>query len=196
MAQMAVHRTEMKLENVPLHIQEEIKTFIAGLPHIKYLEQDGNPSPQWTVLYAGTRDEALEVLFGEEKRTTGIKGAGSYLAARTAASTYGRAKAFDEVTFAASQMVHDSVHGYAELDKDALAMDARLFAAILLVKDLNFDRKEEHMRHAQEVIEVWKKGYALLDDVKGKLFVYAQEDAPTDFIGFIKSQVRVVKPDN
>jgi hypothetical protein len=50
------------------------------------------------------------------------------------------------------------------------ARDAALFARCLLVKD-KIDKK--HMKHTTERMEVWKRGFGLLCDVKGKLYVYA-----------------------
>jgi hypothetical protein len=53
-------------------------------------------------------------------------------------------------------------------------------AGLLAVSDLDFTDKEKYLAHARERCEVWMKGYALLGDVDGVLYVYAktQDDAP------------------
>ena len=54
--------------------------------------------------------------------------------------------------------------------------DAALYAVFLAVSDLDFADKEKHWTHVKARWEVWTKGYALLCDVNGKLYVYAKED--------------------
>jgi hypothetical protein len=50
------------------------------------------------------------------------------------------------------------------------ARSAALFAQILSVADLKIDIK--HKEHAAARMEVWQKGYGLITDVNGVLYVY------------------------
>ena len=50
-------------------------------------------------------------------------------------------------------------------------------ARLLVVDDLNYKDKAKHVAHVEARIEVWKKGYGLLCDVEGVLYVYAPESA-------------------
>lgn len=53
----------------------------------------------------------------------------------------------------------------------AAASDAALIARIIVCKGLPLDT--QHIRHAKARWNVWKRGYALLCDVDGVLYVYA-----------------------
>ena len=48
-----------------------------------------------------------------------------------------------------------------------------LFRSQMVVSDLDYPNKKRHKAHAKARMEVWKKGYGLYCDVKGKLYVYA-----------------------
>ena len=48
------------------------------------------------------------------------------------------------------------------------AWDAALYAMILLVPSID----EKHRKHAEARMDVWRRGYGLLCDVDGKLYVY------------------------
>jgi hypothetical protein len=55
--------------------------------------------------------------------------------------------------------------------------DAALMAAYLMLQDFEFEGKEELHAIAEACWNVWKKGYGLLCDVDGKLYVFAKEQA-------------------
>jgi len=55
-----------------------------------------------------------------------------------------------------------------------LAADsAALYVRLLLVADLDFKDKAKHMATAKAEMEVWQRGFGLITDVGGKLYVYA-----------------------
>jgi hypothetical protein len=56
----------------------------------------------------------------------------------------------------------------------AAAGDAALKARIMVCDGLPLD--EQHRIHVNARWEVWQKGYCLLCDVAGVLYVYAKED--------------------
>ena len=53
------------------------------------------------------------------------------------------------------------------------AWDAALYSDYIITSDLTFKDKEKHLAHAKARWEVWQKGYGLLCDVDGVLYVYA-----------------------
>ena len=53
------------------------------------------------------------------------------------------------------------------------ARNAALFAWMLVCLGLPMDKK--HLIHLNERMEVWRKGYCLLCDVNGTLYVYAKK---------------------
>ena len=58
-------------------------------------------------------------------------------------------------------------------DTWASAWDFALAADFIIVSDLDFKDKAKHQAHVDARIEVWRKGYGLLCDVDGVLYVYA-----------------------
>ena len=58
------------------------------------------------------------------------------------------------------------------------AWDAALLARFLVVDDLKFKDKEKHLKHVLARWEVWQKGYGLLCDVDGVLYVYCKGKPP------------------
>jgi hypothetical protein len=46
-----------------------------------------------------------------------------------------------------------------------------------MVEHLDFPGKAEHWKHVKARMQVWRKGYGLLCDVNGQLYVYAQQEA-------------------
>ncbi len=192
----AAHKVEISLPNVPSKLRKEIKDFLEEIGRIAYLRQDGNPKPEWTIFYGGTLEEARDAAMHAVKDKTskeGLKSGAAHMAMRIAAQNSGRIEALIDAMKAASSAVNGLSY-CPGLNKSDLITDARLFAASLVVKDLDFEGKAEHIAHAEAVMEVWRKGYSLYDDVHGGLFVYAEDVGPKDFISFIKSEVRVVEP--
>jgi len=53
--------------------------------------------------------------------------------------------------------------------------DAALMAGMMVVSDLDYPDKEKHEAHAKARMEIWRKGYGLLCDVNGVLYVYAKD---------------------
>ena len=54
------------------------------------------------------------------------------------------------------------------------ARDAALISDYLITSDLDFKDKAKHLAHAKARWEVWQKGYGLLCDVDGVLYVYCK----------------------
>ena len=61
-------------------------------------------------------------------------------------------------------------------DAVGAALGAALCSYYILTSDLKFKDKEKHLKHVKERWEVWEKGYGLLCDVDGQLYVYSIEE--------------------
>lgn len=53
------------------------------------------------------------------------------------------------------------------------AEDARLYCFVKIVKSLHAKIAVKHIQHAEDRMDVWRRGFGLLCDVNGKLYVYA-----------------------
>jgi hypothetical protein len=87
-------------------------------------------------------------------------------AARNAASNAAGDATWDVVGNAVGNAVGDAPW-------DAVG-DASLMVYRIITEDLKIDKK--YVKHINKRWEVWEKGYALLCDVNGVLYVYAKED--------------------
>ena len=58
------------------------------------------------------------------------------------------------------------------------ARDAALVSSIIITSDLEFKDCEKHRKYAQARWEVWKKGYGVVFDVNGVLYVYCKGKPP------------------
>ena len=128
------------------------------IPNIPYFNPDGKPKKEWRVFpnRAAALDAALDAAMD---------------AAWDAASDAARDATRDAAWDAAWDAARDSALGAArDATRDA-AWDAALFvAAEYICRGTKLARK--HREHARKRMEVWRKGYGLLCDVGGGLFVY------------------------
>ena len=60
----------------------------------------------------------------------------------------------------------------AAYDARYSTLDTSLCARICIVSDLEYPNKSKHEAHANERMEVWRRGYGLARDVNGVLFTY------------------------
>ena len=95
----------------------------------------------------------------------GAAGGAAWGAARGAARDAAWGAAWDAARGAAL----DAARGAA---RDA-ARGAALISDYIIVADLKFKDKKKHLVHVKARWEVWQKGYGLLCDVDGVLYVYA-----------------------
>ena len=147
----------------------EIKT------SVPWFQPDGKAEPSWKLYTAGTwanaKAAARAAVRGAAWNAAGI-------AARTAAGIAARdvvgGAAWDAARIAAWIAARDAagdvVGGAA---KDA-AWDAQLMTSIIICHGLPLD--QQHIDHVRKRWQVWQKGYALLCDVDGQLYVYAAEE--------------------
>lgn len=132
------------------------KELVAEIKTVQWMQNDHNPNPEWKVF--STRDAAREAARDAAAReVAGVTGTAAWAAwaAAGVASREAAREAVREVAWVAG----------------AAAWDARLYIQIQgICSDLPLD--EIHRIHAASRWEVWRKGYGLLCDVNGILYVY------------------------
>ena len=121
------------------------KEFIASIPAMPWYRNDGDPDPAWKLF---------------DTRAAARDAAGA--AARAAAWAAAGAAARDAAWAAAGAAARDAAW--------AAARDAALHARLAICTGLNLDKK--HRGHILDRWRVWEKGYGLLCDVGGVLYVY------------------------
>ena len=142
----------MKEAGVPAAQQQALKDFIGKeIPSVPFFKPDGKPKKEWRIFYGENWDAAWDAVWGA------ARGA-AWDAARDAA----RGAAWDA---AASGAAWDAARG--------AAWDAALFSDYIITADLKFKDKEKHFKHVKARWEVWQKGYGLICDVDGVLYVFA-----------------------
>ena len=82
-------------------------------------------------------------------------------------------ESWDAAMDAARDAARDAASGAARDAASDAAWDAALFSEYIITADLKFKDKEKHLKHVKARWEVWQKGYGLICDVDGVLYVYA-----------------------
>jgi hypothetical protein len=127
--------------------------FISKIKKIKYFQPDGKPLKEWKVFNGDDWNAAWNAA-----RSAAWNAAGN--AARNAAWNAAGNAAWNAAWSAAG----DAARGTAR--------DAALMAQQMIVKD---KVNKKHFKHAQDRMKVWQKGYGLLCDINGILYVYAKK---------------------
>ena len=136
------------------------KKTIAEVKAIDYFSLKGKPKKSWEMFYGkdwGAAREATWDAAGEAAREAAWSAAwnaareATWSAAWEAAREAAREAAWDAAGEAAGEAARD---------------------AILLCRCRLARVKGKHLKHAEERMEVWRRGYGLYCDVNGKLYVY------------------------
>ena len=157
--------------------------FVASIADIPYYRPDGKPLKRWRLFTAPTlaaagaaagdaaRDAAGDAA-GDAARDAALAAAraAARAAAGDAARAAARAAALAAARDAARDAAGDAARDAAGDAARAAAGDAALLAQCLIVAD-RID--PEHLNHANDRMRAWRKGYCLLCDVAGVLYVYA-----------------------
>ncbi len=171
------------IKKLPPENQKKLVDFLAAIPKIPYLKPDGKPKKEWKVFYGETWDVAWDAASGASRNAA--MNAASEVAwdstwnttinvVKKAASGASRDTASNIASDAARKATWDTIDATIDAANGA-AWDASLVARFIVVEDLKFKDKEKHLAHVQARWEVWQKGYGLLCDVEGVLYVYAVE---------------------
>jgi len=155
--------------------------FIATIPDVPFLKPDGNPLPEWKLFTAPTLAAARDAARAAVRAATwDATWAAASAAARDAASAAAwaaaSAAARDAASAAARDAARDATWDAAWDATWAAARAAGLYNQVVnICADLKLD--EKHIEHAKASWQVWQKGYCLLCDMNGVLYVYAAEEA-------------------
>ena len=177
--------------------------FVRGVSMLNWLKPDGSPNPEWKLFTAPTWAAAWDAARAAARDATedaaedaseDASGDAAWAAARVAAEDAARvatgdaaedaagdaawAAAWDAAEDAAEDVTGAAARAAAEAAAWAAARaaggDAALYVQIEhICADLLID--QSHRNHVQARWQVWQKGYALLCDVNGVLYVYAAE---------------------
>lgn len=150
--------------NVTPDYVQAVNVFLGELKTIPWLKPDGNPDPDWRIFE--TRDAAWNAAVDATRGAAwNTVWDAVWDATRGAAwnnepvcSAGIRAAAWD----AARNAALDAARG--------AAWDAALMARILICTGLPLEQK--YIDHAAARMNVWRKGYGLLCDIDGVLYVY------------------------
>jgi len=147
------------------------KKIIKEIKKTKYLIPDGKPLESWHVSTGKTWEEAREAAekTAEEDALNTI-GNAAWDAARRAAGDAAWGAAED----AAGNAAWDAAWGAARDAAWGAAWDATGDAALLARVKLS-KIKGKHLKHVEERMQVWEKGYALYCDINGNLYVYTKQ---------------------
>ena len=109
--------------------------------------------------------------------------------------TWGAAR--DAARDAAYDAAYGAASGAAYGAAYDAAYDAALCARYILTSDLKFKDKAKHLKHVLARWEVWQKGYGLLCDVNGVLYVYTVKpqspESDKDKIAVLEKQVAALQ---
>jgi len=160
------------IQKLPENIQTKLFDFINSIPQVKFFKPDGKPKKEWKIFYGDTWASAWESAQASAwDSALASAHASAWDSARDSAQASAWACAEDSARVSARASARDSARDF----KGAFTRDFSLKAEMIVVSDLNYKDKAKHERHVNKRIEVWKKGYGLLCDVDGVLYVYAKK---------------------
>ncbi len=170
---------------LPKDLQDEFYDFLLNIKGTKFFKPDGRPNPEWKVFYGSTIAEAWETALDAARaeawdaaKNTALvtvrdaAWTSAFGAARDAAHDASRSRAWSVAWDTVRDIVWATASDAARVAAGDAVLDAALMAQLIVVKDLDFDEKESHLRHTAERIEAWRKGYGVAADVNGILYVY------------------------
>ena len=141
---------------------EEAKSF-------PYFQPQGDPAPAWKVFETRIAARTARAAARTARIARTAARTAAEVAVGAAAETAARTAAMDVADIAARGAVMDAVRDVVWDAAMAAAMDVRLWAETMVVSDLI---DPAHIDHVAARIDVWRRGYGLLCDVNGELYVY------------------------
>jgi hypothetical protein len=159
---------------------QRVEEFVGSLPKARYFQPDGQPEPAWRLFeadswaaaraatWAAAGDAAKAAAWAAARAATWAAAGDAARAAAWAAARAATWAAAWDAAWAAARAAAWAAAGDAARDA---AGDAELLGCTLVCDGLPLDQK--HINHAKARWRVWEKGYALLCDVDGVLYVYA-----------------------
>jgi hypothetical protein len=151
--------------NVTPEYIRRANAFIASIPKLKLLSCNQEPREEWMLF--NTRSAA-------ESAARSAARSAAYLAAYLAARSAADLAAYLAADLAARSAARSAAYLAADLAArsaaDLAARSAALMARMAICFDLDIDQK--HRDHAAAEWDVWTRGYGLVCDVGGVLYVY------------------------
>jgi hypothetical protein len=166
-----------EIKALPKPIQKKLTDFIyTEIPNTRFFKPDGNPKKEWKIFYADTWGAAWGAArYAARGAAWGAAWGAARDAARDAARYATRDAAWGAAWDAAWGAARDAAWGAARDAAWGAARDATLISDYIITSDLKVKDREKHLAHTKARWEVWQKGYGLLCDVDGVLYVYAVE---------------------
>ena len=157
-----------EIKGLPKAIQGKLSSFIfKEIPKVPFFKPDGKPKKEWIMYYGeawdAARNAARDAVWDAARDA--IRNAARD-AARDATRNAARVATWDAIRDEIRNAARDAVW-------DA-TWDAALFSYFILTSDLKFKDREKHLKHVKARWEVWQKGYGLLCDVDGVLYIYCK----------------------
>ncbi len=140
------------------------------IPATPWFHPDWNPDPSWRLFTAPTWDSARDSAWDSARDS-------AWASARDSAWDSACASARDSAWASACASAWDSAWDSACASACASAWDSAWDSALYVVTEhicAGLPLAEVHRAHARARWDVWRKGYALLCDVAGTLYVYAK----------------------
>ena len=156
-----------EIKALPQNVQERLKAFMESIHKTNWYRPDGKPKKEWKVVYGNTwaSAEASARAF-------------AWASARDSARDSARASTWAFAWASARDSAWDSAASAWASARDS-AWDFSLKACQIIISDIDYSNKKKHEEHIDSRIEVWRKGYGLLCDIDGVLYVYARSDKMT-----------------
>ena len=157
-----------EIKGLPKAIQGKLSSFIfKEIPKVPFFKPDGKPKKEWIMYYGeawdAARNAARDAVWDAARD-----------AIRNAARDAARDAVWDATWDAACNATRNTTRDAAWNAAWNAAWDAALFSYFILTSDLKFKDREKHLKHVKSRWEVWQKGYGLLCDVDGVLYVYCK----------------------
>ena len=138
------------------------------IPATPWFTCQGEPNPAWQ-LFLG-KDWSAARSAAESAAWSAARSA-AYWAARSAAESAARSAARSAAYWAARSAAWSAARSAAESAAESAAWSAALYTSAVHICD-GTDLDMAHVTHARARWDVWQRGYALLCDADGVLFVY------------------------
>jgi hypothetical protein len=141
---------------------------VAELPTYDWLKPDGDPDPAWKLFDTQSAAESAARSAAESAARSAAESA-ARSAAESAAWSAARSAAESAAWSAARSAAWSAARSAAESAARSAAWSAALLASVSVTEDVI---DPAHVTHAKARMDVWRKGYGLVTDVGGVLYVY------------------------
>ncbi len=176
-------------------MSRSLEQFIEELRTLPYFQPDGNPDPDWLLVLGKTWSAARNAAADAAKAALKLSAASApasgdsswdsartaaWNAAKIAASDAGREAAWEAAWDSARDVTREAAWAAARSEApdtawagpwDAAWHSADYAAICIVCADLSLPSK--HLQTIERRLNVWRKGYALMAEVGGTLYVYA-----------------------